>query len=274
MNLIPYLMLTRILHFSLIFAGTYHVLPAQIFPLQNAHAHNDYEHKRPLLDALEFGFTIVEADVYAVDNELYVYHDLPETIDKKRTLEKVYLAPLASHIERNDGQVYPGDNGPFFLMVDFKSAAKPTYKVLERYLQKYEHILVRASAEGDTGPVHVFISGNRPSKRVLAGNSKFAVLDGRPSDLGKNISPALMPIISEHYKRHATWDGTGEMPAKDKAAISQLAERVHGEGKKLRLWAIPDTPAVWEALLSLGVDYINTDRLQAYHEFMQQRGAE
>ena len=31
----------------------------QITPLPRAHAHNDYEHKRPLLDALEQGFCSV-----------------------------------------------------------------------------------------------------------------------------------------------------------------------------------------------------------------------
>ncbi|NVJ48512.1 MAG: hypothetical protein HWE07_15355, partial [Cytophagia bacterium] len=44
-------------------------------PLPRAHAHNDYEHERPLFDALENGFTSVEADVYLIDGELYVYHD-------------------------------------------------------------------------------------------------------------------------------------------------------------------------------------------------------
>ena len=33
-------------------------------PLERAHAHNDYEHARPLLDALSHGFTSVEADVW------------------------------------------------------------------------------------------------------------------------------------------------------------------------------------------------------------------
>ena len=31
--------------------------------LIHAHAHNDYEHARPLLDALDHGFCGVEADV-------------------------------------------------------------------------------------------------------------------------------------------------------------------------------------------------------------------
>ena len=33
-------------------------------PLGQAHAHNDYYHKRPLLDALSHGFCSVEADVF------------------------------------------------------------------------------------------------------------------------------------------------------------------------------------------------------------------
>src|SRR4030095_12119754 len=45
-------------------------------PLLRAHAHNDYEHTRPLLDALEQGFCSVEADIYLIDGELRVAHDL------------------------------------------------------------------------------------------------------------------------------------------------------------------------------------------------------
>ena len=37
-----------------------------------AHAHNDYEHARPLLDALAFGFCSVDADIWLVGGELPV----------------------------------------------------------------------------------------------------------------------------------------------------------------------------------------------------------
>ena len=43
-------------------------------PLDHAHAHNDYEHARPLLDALDCGFGSVEADIYLVDGALLVAH--------------------------------------------------------------------------------------------------------------------------------------------------------------------------------------------------------
>lgn len=43
--------------------------PGDVQPLERAHAHNDYEHDRPLLDALDHGFTSVEADVWLVDGD-------------------------------------------------------------------------------------------------------------------------------------------------------------------------------------------------------------
>src|SRR5688500_18169484 len=54
--------------------------------LPNAHSHNDYEHKRPLLDALANGFTSVEADIYLVEGLLLVAHDRKD-VDRRKTLE-------------------------------------------------------------------------------------------------------------------------------------------------------------------------------------------
>ena len=45
-------------------------LAAEPTPLIRAHAHNDYEHTRPLFDALDHGFGSVEADVHLVDGRL------------------------------------------------------------------------------------------------------------------------------------------------------------------------------------------------------------
>ena len=68
-------------------------------PLARAHAHNDYEHERPLLDALSHGFTSVEADIYLVGGELLVAHD-PEDVVPGRTLQNLYLDPLARRVRR------------------------------------------------------------------------------------------------------------------------------------------------------------------------------
>ena len=74
-------------------------------PLIRAHAHNDYYHKRPLLDALANSFCSVEADVFLKDGQLLVGHFSFE-LKKERSLETLYLAPLAKRVKANGGSVY------------------------------------------------------------------------------------------------------------------------------------------------------------------------
>src|ERR1041385_3971816 len=73
-------------------------------PLLHAHAHNDYEHKRPLLDALDHGFCSVEADIFLVDGKLLVAHELGKT-KPERTLQALYLDPLRELVKANGGRV-------------------------------------------------------------------------------------------------------------------------------------------------------------------------
>src|SRR5438552_1521932 len=71
-------------------------------PLIHTHAHNDYLHKRPLLDALENGFCSVEADIHLVGGKLLVAHERQAT-SPERTLEALYLDPLRERVKRNGG---------------------------------------------------------------------------------------------------------------------------------------------------------------------------
>jgi hypothetical protein len=56
--------------------------------ISQGHAHNDYLHDRPLLDALDAGFSSVEADIFLVDDQLLVAHTARE-IDPERDTTKV-----------------------------------------------------------------------------------------------------------------------------------------------------------------------------------------
>ena len=62
------------------------------------------------------------------------------------------------------------------------------------------------------------------------------------------------------------------MPPAEKAYLTRLVETVHAEGKKLRLWASPDKPEVWEALYHTGADLINTDNLAGLQAFLAKKG--
>ena len=105
-------------------------------PLRRAHAHNDYLHPRPLHDALGHRFTSVEADVYLVDGELLVAHDVVD-LDPTRTLRSLYLDPLAARVRANHGSVYRGHRKPVQLLIDIKADGEAAYLELHRQLSGY-----------------------------------------------------------------------------------------------------------------------------------------
>ena len=133
---------------------------SDLSPLPQAHSHNDYEHRRPLLDALDQGFCSVEADVWLVNDELLVAHDLKDA-KPGRTLQSLYLDPLQARIHRNGGRVFR-DGPTITLLIDVKSDATNSYVLLRDVLKRYEKVLTRYSGERiETNAITVIISGNR-----------------------------------------------------------------------------------------------------------------
>ncbi len=243
-------------------------------PLPQAHAHNDYEHERPLLDALAHGFTYIEADVHLKDGELYVAHDIPLVLSPKRTLRTLYLDPLDAIVQRNGGQVYPGKNAlPIYLMIDIKTEAAATYEALKIYLEPYRHLLTSFENSKKTErAITVFLSGNRPVRQVLEEKNTLMCIDGRLEDLGKGIPADLMPVVSERFSNIFGWEILGQQRTENQWLVLQhLARIAHSEGKKLRLWASPESEQVWEEMLNAGCDIINTDELELVRRFFQRR---
>jgi len=232
------------------------------FPHLKAHAHNDYEHERPLWNALEHGFISVEADVHLTDGRLLVSHNRPKP--DALTLQELYLAPLDSLLTRHGGSIYPSDEHVFYLMIDSKTEAEGTYRAIQKEVAHFESLRCTKSH----CPVKIFISGNRAVETMVGERYQGIGLDGRPGDLGKGISAELMPVVSDHYSNWSSWKGKTEPNTNDLDRIRELAQRVHAEGKKLRLWAIPDHEVGWSALLDAGVDLISSDRLGELHLFL------
>jgi hypothetical protein len=246
-------------------------------PQAAAHAHNDYEHDRPLFDALEHGFTSVEADVYLVDGELLVAHD-PEDVTPGVTLESLYLDPLDDLVRGRAGHVYPGWDGEFQLLVDIKGDAEATWAAIEAALGEHRSMLTRFSnGKVKQGAVSVVISGNRPLATMAADRQRLSFYDGRASDLGSTLAPGLMPLISNNWTQLFSWNGIGDMPAAERTKLREYVSTAHAQGARVRFWATPDLPgtareAVWAELAAAGVDHINTDDLPALEAFLAARG--
>ncbi|MFN8322996.1 MAG: hypothetical protein U0T74_10090 [Chitinophagales bacterium] len=246
------------------------ILPAQVAPLLNGHAHNDYVHTRPLFDALENGFTSIEADVFLHQNELKISH-LGLALNQSKTLEELYLKPLYKIVSQNGGSVYKGHITPVILMIDFKTGAG-TYEVLKTILKKYEDILT--VYKGDSvihqRAVNILISGNAPYDELKQEDTALVTIDGNLSAMNDTISRKLITRYSSSWSKYFTWKGRGEIPASQKTMLINLVTQAHYLKKEIRFYHIPDKEKVWQTLIDAGVDWINTDKLAAYRKFIEQ----
>lgn len=237
-------------------------------PLSQAHAHNDYLHDRPLLDALDHGFSSVEADVFLVEGKLLVAHTRSE-LQPENTLQRLYLDPLRERIRGVGGSVYPG-GGLFQLLIDIKSDAQPTYAALSETLAEYEDI-VTSVREGrvERRAIDVVVSGNRPIETMTAQRVRYAGVDGRLDDLASDLPVHLIPLLSDRWDAHFQWQGEGPIDAAERRKLEQLVAEAHAAGRRIRFWATPETKESWQLLRAVGVDHINTDDLAGLEAFLR-----
>jgi len=236
--------------------------------LTRAHAHNDYEHARPLLDALDHGFGSVEADVYLVNGDLLVAHNR-EDVRADRNLEKLYLSPLKKRFD-DKKEILPGLK-TLILLIDIKGEALPTYQLLEKQIEPFKPMLT--VFEGDeikTNAVTIILSGNRPRDYVAKQTKRWAAIDGRLPDLAENPPRSLIPLVSDNWSLNFRWTA-GEFPNDQAARLKEIVSKAHQQGRVLRFWAIPDRQDAWNLLYDTNVDLINTDHLAELAAFLKSK---
>ena len=237
-------------------------------PLLRAHAHNDYHNKRPLLDALDQGFCSVEVDIFLRGQKFHVAHTR-FGIRKNRTLEEMYLKPLAERIKKNGGVVFPGQER-FILLIDIKDDGIEAYPVLDRLLTRYGSLFTAVlNGEYRPGPITAILSGARPRALVEMDQTRYCALDGRPGDLEGKATPDLIPLISDKWSNHFKWRGRGPFPAEERQRLEVFVKRTQKQGRILRFWAVPDRLESWKVLYENGVDLINTDKLRELSLFLR-----
>jgi hypothetical protein len=243
--------------------------PPSPVPLTRAHAHNDYEHARPLFDALDHGFCSIEADIYLVDGQLLVAHDR-DKVRPERTLQALYLDPLRHQVQMNGGRLYKG-GPPAILLIDVKTEGDPTYAVLRTVLRRYSDIFTSFSqGQTHTNALSAIISGNRPGTILSQESVRYAAIDGRPQDLDGNAPNDLIPLVSQDWKRLFKWQGVGAFPEAERERLVELVGKAHQQGRIIRFWGTPDRMEMWRALYAAGVDLLNADDLSGLRDFLLQ----
>lgn len=227
------------------------------------HSHNDYHQERPFFTAAESGMASIEADVWAVNGELFVAHD-KEDIKTENTFRQMYLNPTISWLDQQ--KTADVKQSGFILLVDLKSSYNPTLDILVKQIEPYRQYF---DPKLNPQAVTLVISGNFPPNKAFKNYPDWVFFDGRPTIKYSKKQLKRIGMISDSFKSYSNWNGIDNPEKGELDAVKAFVDACHKKGKKARLWGAPDTPLAWRILLELGMDFINTDSPQELNRFLQ-----
>lgn len=224
------------------------------YTTSNAHSHNDYEKPVPFNEAYDNEFGSIEADIFLHKGKLIVAHDSIQLI-QLRTLDSLYLNPLSMRVESNGGNVYADKKKRLQLMIDIKSDSLTTLDKLVEVLKKFPSLIRSPSLK-------IVISGNRPDPSRFSSYPSWIWFDGElQKDYSQNALTKIV-MLSDNYSHYAN----------DSSLLRQYIAHAHRLGKKVRFWNAPDSPESWKFFMGMGVDYINTDKIDELSDFLKTKG--
>ena len=238
--------------FSMLLIATGYTLAAQ----PRIHAHNDYQQAVPLTNALHNGAFSIEADVYLTRRGVVVAHDRKDTAAAP-LLDSLYLQPVIKLFQQHHGRISNNKTYTPVLMIDVKDNGEAVIPALVQLVATHRSVFDRTV---NAMAVQLVISGDRGAVSTWASYPSYVFFDGRPTEVYDSATLPRVAFISDNYSNYVSkQDSTSR--------ISALVTKVHGMGKLLRLWASPDNAASWQRLQQLGVDIINTDKVEECRDY-------
>lgn len=232
------------------------------YTVANAHSHNDYEKPFPFWSAWRQQFGSIEVDIFLEQGELLVAHDRIQ-LKQHRTLDSLYLEPLAQCIAGNNGYVYADTSRRLQFMIDIKTDAQSTLEKLVEQLKEYPSLVNSSSLK-------IVISGNRPQPSRYNNWPSWIWFDGELQKEYTNTELSKIEMLSDNFARYTLWNGKGRLPAAELEKLQATIDRAHQLQKKVRFWNAPDILNTWYQLISMKVDYVNTDKIDEISSFMKQ----
>ncbi|KAG8631335.1 hypothetical protein KVT40_000475 [Elsinoe batatas] len=241
------------------------------------HSHNDYWRRIPFYEAVHYGCTGVEADVWLKGNdELYVGHNIL-SLTRNRTFSAMYVNPILEMLEKQNPKTEFGnavDHGIFdedpdqtlILLIDFKTDGEETWPVVRDHLAplRDNNYLSHWNGTHTTyQAVTVVATGNAPFNLITANETYRDIFFDAPLDklaLDSNLTdrrrgqgsegtddakPEDFNIGTSFYAstslRHAVGQVTnGKFTEAQLEIIRGQIKDAHRQGLQARYW---DTPA-------------------------------
>ncbi|KAG8666446.1 Altered inheritance of mitochondria protein 6 [Fusarium poae] len=255
------------------------------------HSHNDYWRLMPFQSAVYAGCIGVEADVWAVQSELYVGHDLGG-LSTDRTLSSMYIQPLMELLQSQnldtDSNLPPrGIYGrkpdqTVVLLVDLKSNPNTSWPLLLERLAPLRQ-------KGWLSHVHDGKFVSRPITVVGTGETELHLVNeatpfrdvflDAPLD---QLDGGLYNDLNSYYTSVSFEKSIGKVGSKglkpeQLAKLRDQISQAHSRGLKVRYWGMPYWPLhvrnrLREVLIDEGVDVLNADDLWEARELFSKRG--
>ena len=188
-------------------------LTADVHPFM-CHSHNDYWRREPLFQAIHAGCTGVEADVWLLNDEMFVSHT-PSGIRRDRTLQTLYLHPLKEILDQknlapdflDDAMTSTDRIGVFdampkqslALLIDFKNKPDEIWDQVDFWLAPFRdrHYLTYFNGTHVVdGPLTIIVTGDAPFDRILQNKTyRDMFYDAPLHALTSPPTPSLPPTL-------------------------------------------------------------------------------
>ncbi|KAK3079967.1 hypothetical protein LTS18_003481 [Coniosporium uncinatum] len=243
------------------------------------HSHNDYWRDVPFYSALSWGAVSVEADVWLMNDTLYVGHEL-SALTTSRTLDSLYIQPILDTLTRQNPNtpfvsstadrhgVFDTSSGQtLYLFIDLKTPGLTTWPAVLSALEPLRAGNWLTTYNGTVvipGPVTIIGTGNTPFSYFAkspgtADAPRFTFFDAPLARLNTsdyaNITAAISPIASTafsanfgqvrdvHYNTtDAAGEGEGPLNATQLETLRAQVEFARSKGIGARYWDQPGYP--------------------------------
>jgi hypothetical protein len=250
------------------------------------HSHNDYWRKVPLYSALQAGCIGVEADVWLVEDDLYVGHST-SSLTSNRTFKNLYINPLLDILAKQNPttKFHPHHTSPpngvfdtdptqtLILLIDFKTDGPLLWPHVVSQLDPVRQANLLTYYNGTTltsRPITAVATGNAPFDLLISNSSHRDIFYDAPLD---RINPQSPYNATNSYYASTSFSsalGTiwSEPSSSQLATMRAQIAAAHAQGLKARYWETPAWPRglrnhLWNVLVEAGVDVLNVDDLQA-----------
>lgn len=230
------------------------------------HSHNDYTRTVPFYQAYAQKIYSIEVDMFYRDGEFYVSHDEAD-IQPQKTFEAMYLRPLLSLYDINKGKAWADAERPLQLLMEIKSDNTDAFmSALVDLCGKYPEVF---NPNVNPNAVHIAITGHVPSPDKFSLYPAYILFDGSLDDKYSEKQLEQVAMFSQDFKSLSHWNGKGSLVRDEKTKVVAAINKAHALGKPIRFWGAPDGITAWNTLYWLGVDYINTDKVEQCAEFFR-----